>query len=83
MNDTFGDMVLAVYYLLESRLIGAALTNNERDALYDRLTFVFRTSLVDYLNTQSEESKTFLDLCIAHSGDIANHNYDFFKEVAP
>jgi hypothetical protein len=61
--------------ILESKILGAGLTNNSlsediRD-LYDK----FITSLIDYLNINNKESRAFLELCTNNIQNISENNF--------
>lgn len=76
-SGDFGSMVLAVYSVLESYVLGTALVNckllDDVRSLQDR----HYKALLGYLNNGNEDCKSFLSMCNDHIEDIVNGNLDF------
>ena len=75
----FGSMVLAVYSVLESYVLGTALVNRKLRDDVRSLQQRHYNALIGYLNNGNEDCKSFLSLCNDHIDDIANGNLDFMR----
>ncbi len=75
----FGTSVLNTYSILESKILGAGLTNNPLSEDIRELHVKFTNSLIEYLNTNNKESRAFLVLCTNNIQNISENNFDFLK----
>lgn len=75
-ND-FGTSVLNTLSILESKILGAGLTNNSLSEDIKELHAKFIKSLIDYLNNNNKESKAFLELCTNNIQNISENNFKF------
>ena len=73
----FGTAVLNTLSILESKILGAGLTNNSLSEDIRDLHDKFITSLIDYLNTNNKESRAFLELCTNNIQNISENNFEF------
>ena len=76
-STDFGTLTLATQSILESYVLGMALTNRTSDEAIRKLDKRHHKALVDYLNTGDNASREFLELCNSHIQDISNHNLTF------
>lgn len=75
----FGTSTLNTLSILESKILGAGLTNNFLSDDIRDLHGKFIKSLIDYLNNNDKESKAFLELCTNNIQNISENNFDFLK----
>lgn len=73
----FGTSVLNTLSILESKILGAGLTNNSLSDDIRGLHTKFIHSLIDYLNNNNKESKAFLELCAKNIQNISENNFEF------
>lgn len=78
-NVDFGTSVLNTLSILESKILGAGLTNNSLSEDIRELHARFVKTLIDYLNNNNKENKAFLELCTNNIQSISENNFDFFK----
>ena len=73
----FGTSVLNTLSILESKILGAGLTNNSLSDGIRELHANFIKSLIDYLNNNNKESRSFLELCTNNIQNISENNFEF------
>lgn len=73
----FGTLVLNTLSILESKILGAGLTNNSLNENIRELHAKFIQSLIYYLNNNDKESKAFLELCTNNIQNISENNFEF------
>ena len=75
----FGTSVLNTLSIVESKILGAGLTNNSLSENIRELHAKFIKSLIDYLNNNNKESRALLELCTNNIQNISEKNFDFLK----
>lgn len=73
----FGKSVLSTYRVVEGHILGLGLTNRPQDEKFRTFYKKYIHTLEEYLETNSKESREFLELCNHHVDDLANNNLTF------
>lgn len=80
MNYSFGESILSLYTLIDGKTLSYGYSNHEIPSHLRDFQILFRSKLISYIENHDDSSKCFLDLCIDHTQDILNENFDFIQQ---
>ena len=77
MEYSFGEYVLILYTLIDGKVLSCGYSNMNVPIDINKFQMLYRKMLVEYIETHTDKSKQFLDLCIEHISDINNNKFGF------
>lgn len=80
MDNSFGQFVLSLYTLIEGKTLSYGYSNREMSDEVKYFQNLFRSNLINYIETHDTSSRCFLELCIDHIQDISDEKFDFLNE---
>lgn len=80
MDNSFGQFVLSLYTLIEGKTLSYGYSNREMSDEVKYFQNLFRSNLINYIETHDTSSRRFLELCIDHIQDISDEKFDFLNE---
>ena len=78
-DQSFGELILTLNTIIEGQSLVYGYSNTIMPDLLTEFQIEFRRQLTDYLNTQSEQSKKFLDLCVENYQSIVKCDFSFWE----
>lgn len=81
MDNSFGQFVLSLYTLIEGKTLSYGYSNREMPDEVKYFQNLFRSNLINYIETNDTSSRRFLELCINHIQDISDEKFDFLNKI--
>lgn len=78
-RQSFGELILTLNTIIEGQSLVYGYSNTIMPDFLTEFQVEFRRQLTGYLNTQSEQSKKFLDLCIENYQNIVKCDFSFWE----
>lgn len=82
MGETFGDHMLSILLILDSKIIGYGTENKPMPIALSTFNKNFRRHLVIALNTREHSSIAYLELCESVMDGIINEDADVLRRLA-
>lgn len=82
MGETFGDHMLSILSILDSKVVGYGTANKPMPIALSTFNTNFRHHLVIALNTRAYSSIAYLELCESVMDDIVNEDADVLRRLA-
>lgn len=79
MEKSFGNIILSLYTIIEGKTLSYGYSNREMSSSLRDFQMLFRSTLISYIENHDNKSKQFLNLCVEHTQDILNDNFDFLQ----
>lgn len=82
MGETFGDHMLSILLILDSKIVGYGTMNKPMPIALSTFSNNFRRHLVIALNTRAHSSIAYLELCESVMDGIVNEDADVLRRLA-
>ena len=79
MENSFGNLVLSLYTIIEGKTLSYGYSNREMSSSLRDFQMLFRSTLISYIENHDNKSKQFLNICVDHTQDILNDSFDFLQ----